>query len=571
MQLQLDRELPVRVKCPGCQTLFTVGGPAAASDGRSRRAGVSPVGVQATPPPGAPLPEDQPLVQVRRPRHSGTNWPLIVVVGLIMAVAAGIFTFLLTRGDKGATGEDRDGAQKKSAPLGDGPRLKVINKRQQAIHQATQRGVAYLKKQILDGTNDYYFYDPGASSRIGVLALAGLTLLECEESTSSPAVQKVVDVVRGESLKPEFRFTYSIALAILFLDRWYGSKERVPEPRDRDLIQRLATRMIAAQHPNGGWSYYCEAIPEEKHQEILKTLNAGQTVPKREPKENERDDNSINQFCTLALWAARKHGIRTDTVLKAIEDRYRKNQNDDGSWGYRAKGKGPLRDATTCAGLIGLAVGHGVDKLKEEEDAKKHIGPKGGKFKKEIDVVREDPAIVKGLAYIGKRIGVKIRVDDKLRRIRRDHTEEMMKLFRDWHHAEGEDQREAIKRQVEKLDDASRLKGTYFNSDSWGDLYFLWSVERTAEIFGLRTIDGKDWYNWGVDIILKHQEEDGAWRDRFPGVCDTCFALLFLRRANIVKDLTDKLRTVRAAPGVGAASPPRRPLPALPLRRPEDA
>jgi hypothetical protein len=53
-------------------------------------------------------------------------------------------------------------------------------------------------------------------------------------------------------------------------------------------------------------------------------------------------------------------------------------------------------------------------------------------------------------------------------------------------------------------------------------------------------------------------------------VCDTCFALLFLKRANMVKDLTDKLRAVGRAPAISAAPPPRRPTPAQPMRRPQD-
>ena len=34
-----------------------------------------------------------------------------------------------------------------------------------------------------------------------------------------------------------------------------------------------------------------------------------------------RDDNSIGQFATLALWTARKHGVPVRTSLKAVEAR----------------------------------------------------------------------------------------------------------------------------------------------------------------------------------------------------------------------------------------------------------
>ena len=74
-------------------------------------------------------------------------------------------------------------------------------------------------------------------------------------------------------------------------------------------------------------------------------------------------------------------------------------------------------------------------------------------------------------------------------------------------------------------------------------------------LFNLKEIGGKKWYEWGADTIVKNQRPDGSWRDRFPGICDTCFALLFLKRANVAKDLTDKLQEARVLGG--AIVPPR--------------
>ena len=81
-----------------------------------------------------------------------------------------------------------------------------------------------------------------------------------------------------------------------------------------------------------------------------------------------------------------------------------------------------------------------------------------------------------------------------------------------------------------------------------GDLYFLWSVERVAMLYNLPTIGNKDWYSWGVSILLPNQKDNGAWRSTgYPGhghannTIDTCFALLFLKRSNLVHDLTENL------------------------------
>ena len=75
--------------------------------------------------------------------------------------------------------------------------------------------------------------------------------------------------------------------------------------------------------------------------------------------------------------------------------------------------------------------------------------------------------------------------------------------------------------------------------------YFLWSVERVGMLYNRPSIDGKEWYPWGADILVKSQKAEGGWADGgYPGAnpaSDTCFALLFLKRANLAKDLSTKL------------------------------
>ena len=79
-------------------------------------------------------------------------------------------------------------------------------------------------------------------------------------------------------------------------------------------------------------------------------------------------------------------------------------------------------------------------------------------------------------------------------------------------------------------------------SGATGNLYFLWSVERVAMMYGLKTIGGKDWYGWGAQMLVKNQNMDGSWTgSHYPGSTtpiDTCLALLFLKRSNLADDLT---------------------------------
>jgi hypothetical protein len=87
--------------------------------------------------------------------------------------------------------------------------------------------------------------------------------------------------------------------------------------------------------------------------------------------------------------------------------------------------------------------------------------------------------------------------------------------------------------------------------------YFLWSVERVAVAYGLERMGNKDWYKYGSDILLVNQEADGSWQGAHGSFgADTCFALLFLSRADLAKDLSTSLRgkikdSVELRAGVG--------------------
>jgi hypothetical protein len=82
------------------------------------------------------------------------------------------------------------------------------------------------------------------------------------------------------------------------------------------------------------------------------------------------------------------------------------------------------------------------------------------------------------------------------------------------------------------------------------EMYFLWSVERVAVLYQLARLNGKDWYRWGLEILTGNQHGSGKWFiNSGPGcsdVVDTSFALLFLQRANLAQDLTEKIEALAA-------------------------
>ncbi len=372
---------------------------------------------------------------------------------------------------------------------------------QEAIDKAIDRGVEFLRGDGALTGGDRSMQPTGAT------ALVGLTLLECGAAADDPAVRRVAEVVRPAAVTTTQ--TYTLSLSILFLDR-------LGDPADEPLIQSMAVRLLAGQNSTGGWSYTCPAVAES---EVRRLTSAVHDAPKPDrgpdgkpvqptvkglPREiqdqlasidpapvedalQRTGDNSNTQFATLALWVARRHGLPVEKALARVEQRFRVTQDLDGGWAYTpafdASGRLMIRSSATmtCAGLLSLEVGHGVT-----AEAAKEKG-------KAAPNLAADGALKKALATLGTAVGVP-----------------------------------AKDGQVPMVGGKS--------------YYFFWSLERVAVILDLDTIGGHDWYAWGSEILVANQGADGSWHGDYPAMVDTCFALLFLKRANMAHDLTSALK-----------------------------
>ncbi len=465
---------------------------------------------------------------------------------------------------------------------------------QTEVNKSIDKGVAYLKgKQHGNGSWETQF-------PTGLAALPALTLLECGVPASDPRIQKAATFVRNRVKKIQNRHTYQVSLALLFLDR-------LGEEKDRPLIRSLALRLVAGQNADGGWTYHLPPLTTKEENALEKFLqqtrpqdlgrlvqlpdgrridpvvlrpngqkpldqgsapgqgnqpgsggkqSTGQgskqpsssgtgskpSTPELPKKEDERkklltetearkeatklpaklkavpavvdainpsavrafvgrqgiSDNSNTQFATLALWTASRYDLPLERTLDTLARRFQSSQRPDGTWGYHAVG--PMSTpAMTGAGLLGLAVGHGISAGKEKI---------------------KDPQVENGFHALSAHVGKALGADKKMRLTRR---------------------------------------GTVRSSASI-NMYFLWTIERVGVLYGVRTLDGKDWYRWGVELLVDAQKTDGSWNEgNYPGATraiDTCLALLFLKRANLATDLTRKLEFVidgKSAIGKGAA------------------
>ncbi len=392
------------------------------------------------------------------------------------------------------------------------------------INEAIDRGVRYLKTHIDPSGN----WKPDEKfNPVGHAALPALALLECNVPAGDPAIQAAARYVRKHALGTEE--TYCLGCVILFLDR-------LDDPADRPLIRHLALRLAAGQTLSGAWGYKCPELNLaergqlemflEQHRpkiELLMAIVADPEAPKRPRRGGEkppppetkpaptprparlsprmaelpvvklqkqrdpeqfqlkRGDNSNTQFALLGLWAARRHGIAADLSLKLAAEHFRRTQNGNGGWGY-ATGT-PTKNTMTSVGLLSLALGHGAAAEVFQAAAAKNGKPPRPPI--------NDPHI-----------------------------------------------KEALDSLASYLDGGEKeLRGL----ESRLDLYLFWAIERVGVLYQCDTIGKTDWYRWAAQDILKRQAADGGWEDHYHPAIDTSFALLVLKRSNLVRGLTESL------------------------------
>lgn len=384
------------------------------------------------------------------------------------------------------------------------------------VNQAVQRAVGYLK-QVQSGNGSW------PAHHVGGTALVGLALLECDVPPNDAAVQQAANHLRSVWASIDDHMTYSLSLTILFLDR-------LGDSADEPIIQALAVRLLAGQNAEGGWDYGCPqlnapdsrtlqsvmkqaadlktterpkpaarkkggaAFPQELQQIVARMK---QQPPLRKPT-NVGGDNSNTQFAVLALWVARRHGVPVEQALTRTAARFRGGQNADGGWGYLSSANRPgisvSTSSMTCAGLLGLALGYGISReavLRSQTDPR---APKSAAAKA-APVPAKDPAVRAGFAALSKVIGQPIDVLGPI---------------------------------------AATPPGDLF--------YLLWSIERVAVAYDQALIAKKNWYDWGAGVLLPMQQADGGWTGKRGAEINTSFALLFLRRANLSRDLTPYLK-----------------------------
>jgi hypothetical protein len=415
------------------------------------------------------------------------------------------------------------------------------------VEDAIKRGTNALRAHYKEAAKPAA--GPDQTSMIGVSCMAGLAMLEGGVPPADPALKIIANKVRDASYGQTQ--TYGAALCLLFLDR-------LGEPEDEPLIQILAVRLLAGQRSTGGWSYAtidasqvgdinwlkgikppkggpAKLLPEVEQYAQFVASKAGAIVQ----RPGNGDDNSNTQFAVIAVWLARKHGVPVDGALDLIEKRFLSSQNPrTGGWPYAGDSNTPGSPSMYCAGLIGLATGIARrEERRAKAEAKKEASKEEpGAPKKEVD----DPLF---------NAPTKTTPEPKKPKYAPDERDRAVAAAFDGLGA-------VLQASVQAGGGGLLLQegGTH----GLNDLYFFWSLERACVIYGMDKVRGVNWWEAGAHTLVVSQQADGNWHSHYESDVATSFAVLFLCKSNLARDLSSKVQKetiteMRNAPGAANA------------------
>jgi hypothetical protein len=385
----------------------------------------------------------------------------------------------------------------------------------EAVNRAVELGVKFVKSK--QQPNGSFGVDGGKSRQVGYTALCGLALVECGVPISDPGIKRAATLVRAQASDVES--TYDAALGILFLDR-------MKEKTDKRYIHLLAGRLMAAQMPSGGWGY---TLSKNSEAETTALFNA---VKKLTPTEKDKAtfDPSKARAAALALLPVTMRRLpvlydppaqlpndpkKTVDVFDALTDNSNTHFAMIGLWTAR-KHDVPVDRTFTLV----------------NRRFRTSQGPGGGWNYPFLRGTDGNGAMV-AIGLLGVTIGHVVNPDPE---VRPEADPVVLNAFASLSRTVGAPVGDTTNRPT--------LKAS-------GGLYFFWAMERIAVLYDVQTLNKKDWYLWGAEILICHQLADGSWEEGgYPGgddktvnsaLANTAIGLMFLRRANLTPDLAKRL------------------------------
>jgi len=375
---------------------------------------------------------------------------------------------------------------------------------QKRVAEAIAAGVDYLKKTPSPGTH----HDMTNTDELVLL-----TLIEARVPDNDPAVQKLLTGILGASLER----TYKVVLQAMVL-------EELDRVKYQDRIWQCAQFLVDNQGPTGQWGYgeptaAVKNVPTGAKNavasgggappvtpEVMAAMRAGERIKPpvvrkltvSKTKEGPAGgDNSNSQYAALGLRACHDAGIKIPESVVVLAKKF---------W-YDTQ-----HPATEAGGKkvdLGVATGPGMSELPP-------AAPRGWCYGDSYGVCKGGPAYAAMTAGATGTVVIYEYIQGKDWR-KNEHVRSGMAWFsKNW--------------SVSENIGPSEIEDGAANSYLY---YYLYALERLGMLYDTGKIGGHLWYPEGAKLLLDAQAKDGSWNASRPGqpVWDTCFAILFLKRA----------------------------------------
>jgi hypothetical protein len=427
--------------------------------------------------------------------------PLVLLFPTIAALLVAVF--LLSGSPPAMAGEDDEPKKPDDAPA-DAPKEEEdpddafdgsTTFTPQQVDKAIERGVMYLrKKQDKSGSwgelSGGQAYGGGSGGKMyghpaGPTALAVYTLLKCKVPLNDPAVKRGLEWLKKEQDKPAGSYETSMLLLALCATADTSKSTAASEKKKPTLGGNYR-----------GWAgMLVDRLVEKKT-----GLTWRYQIPGVQAAPGGENDLSSTQLATLALFAANRVGLRVKaSVWEDIIKFSMAQQDDDGTpvkkvdpvlktettWRARGfsyiKGQSDPNEGQATGGMTAC----GIANIMMARFVLSEGGRKQAEWNARPDAKKIQESVQDGLAWIEV----------------------------NW----------------SPFANPKKTNGNIYH------LYWLYALERGMDLVGDKKIGEHFWYNEMGQQLLDRQEKDGHWKTGTtlePGdVLDTCFALLFLRRA----------------------------------------
>jgi hypothetical protein len=361
------------------------------------------------------------------------------------------------------------------------------------VDAAIHRGLEFLRKANSQGME--VFSIPNCDE------LILFTLLQAGVSKKDPVFQKYL---KNMTSTPLLR-TYSVALQAMAL-------EELDRVKYQGRIYECAQFLVDTQCVNGQWTYGgpppvldplpnppVGSTPSERPKKDAapdKRMKPKvvQTIPvKRTRSGPDEGDNSNSQYAALGLRACGDAGliIPKETLVRAA-DWLRKAQHADKKGAAVATGEGGLSRGWCYFDGKGMVNGQSCLTICPEPIYSMTLGSVGSLviYDSLLDIDwKKDASIRSGINWI---------------------TDHFM---------------------VHGNPGITQMKPAPLDTYLY---YSLYALERAGVFCATETFGRHEWYREGANFILGKQRADGSWLEPTPSnhaVWDTCFAILFLKRA----------------------------------------